>query len=369
VAAGAAGGCDQNGSSRVIFRQLFDPASSTYTYVLGDAVTRAAVIVDPVLEHWQRDVALIRELDLNPVATLETHIHADHVTGAWWLKHEFGCQIAVSAEGGAEGVDRRLRHDERVAFGQRHLQVRATPGHTRGCLTFVLDDSSMALTGDCLLIRGTGRTDFQQGDAHAMFRSIRDQIMTLPPDCLLFPAHDYRGLTSTSVAEERRFNPRVADTVGEADFIGHMVNLNLPHPKLLDIAVPANLRVGRPEGEVVQGASPSWAPLRFTVAGIWEIEPAVFSDHADRVQLIDVRAPDEFVGPLGHIAGATLIPLEELQKRVAELDKERPLVAVCRSGSRSAQAVVLLQKAGFRQVANLAGGMLRWTAEHHPTES
>ncbi len=357
-----------NGGSRVIFRQLFDPASSTYTYLLGDAATRAAVIVDPVLEHWQRDAALIRELDLNPVATLETHIHADHVTGAWWLKREFGCQIAVSAEGGAEGVDRALRHDERVVFGQRHLQVRSTPGHTRGCLTFVLDDASLALTGDCLLIRGTGRTDFQQGDAHAMFRSIRDQIMTLPADCLLYPAHDYRGLTSTSVAEERRFNPRVADAIGEADFVGHMDNLHLPHPKLLDIAVPANLRMGRPEGDVEPGARPSWASLRFTVAGIWEIEPAVLGDHAERVQLIDVRAAEEFVGPLGHIAGATLIPLEDLPQRVAEIRQDRPVVVVCRSGSRSAQAVVLLQKAGFREVANLAGGMLRWTAEHHPTE-
>jgi sulfur dioxygenase len=353
----------------VIFRQLFDPASSTYTYLLGDEATRAAVIVDPVLEHWQRDAALIRELGLNPVATLETHIHADHVTGAWWLKREFGCQIAVSAEGGADGVDRALRHDERVTFGQRHLQVRATPGHTRGCLTFVLDDATLALTGDCLLIRGTGRTDFQQGDAHAMFRSIRDQIMTLPGDCLLYPAHDYRGLTSSSVAEERRFNPRVADAIGEADFIGHMGNLNLPHPKLLDIAVPANLRVGRPEGDVGAGAAPSWASLRFTVAGIWEIEPAVLAERADRVQLVDVRAPDEFVGPLGHIRGATLIPLEELHERIDEVDGSRPVVAICRSGSRSAQAVVLLQKAGLRDVANLAGGMLRWTAEHHPVES
>src|SRR5437762_9988679 len=143
----------------MIFRQLFDPTSSTYTYLLGDAASGEARVVDPVLEHWQRDAALLRELALTPVATLETHVHADHVTGAWWLKREFGCEIAVSAASGAEGADRLLRHDDRVSFGSRHLQVRATPGHTRGCLTYVLDDASLALTGDCLMIRGTGRTD------------------------------------------------------------------------------------------------------------------------------------------------------------------------------------------------------------------
>ena len=198
----------------MILRQLFDSVSSTYTYLLGDPQSREALIVDPVLEHWQRDAALLRELGLKPVTTLETHVHADHVTGAWWLKRAFGCEIALSAASGVDGADRLLRHDDRVPFGSRHLQVRATPGHTHSCLTYVLDDASLALTGDCLLIRGTGRTDFQQGDAHAMFRSIRDQIMTLPGDCLLYPGHDYRGLTVSSVAEERRFNPRIADTIG-----------------------------------------------------------------------------------------------------------------------------------------------------------
>ncbi len=353
----------------MIFRQLFDPASSTYTYLLGDTASGKALIVDPVLEHWQRDAALLRELGLTPVATLETHVHADHVTGAWWLKREFGCEIALSAASGAEGADRLLRHDDRVAFGTRHLQVRATPGHTRGCLTYVLDDASLALTGDCLLIRGTGRTDFQQGDAHEMFRSIRDQIMTLPGECLIYPAHDYRGLTASSVAEERRLNPRIADRVGEGDFVGFLNNLNLPHPKLLEVAVPANLRVGRPDTVVAHGAVPDWAPLRFTVAGIWEIEPSALAELSAPVQLVDVREVEEFTGPLGHIRGAKLIPLDQLASRVGELSRDLPVVAVCRSGCRSAQAVVLLQKAGLPQAANLSGGMLRWTAEHHAVES
>jgi len=353
----------------MIFRQLFDPASSTYTYLLGDPATGEALVVDPVLEHWQRDAALLRELGLGPTTTLETHVHADHVTGAWWLKREFGCEIALSARSGAEGVDRALRHDDRVRFGRRHVQVRETPGHTAGCLTFVLDDASLALTGDCLLIRGTGRTDFQQGDPRAMFRSIRDQIMTLPAACLLYPAHDYRGLATSSVGEERRFNPRIADSVGEDDFVGHMRNLNLPHPKLLDIAVPANLRVGRPDAGVEQQRRPEWAPLRFTVAGIWEIEPGALAELPGRVQVVDVRTADEYSGPLGHIGGARLIPLEELPAHANELAGDTPVVVVCRSGSRSAQGVVLLQKAGIQRVANLAGGMLRWTAEHHAVES
>ena len=353
----------------MIFRQLFDATSSTYTYVLGDPISGEALIVDPVLEQWQRDAALLRELGLTPVTTLETHVHADHVTSAWWLKREFGCEIALSAGSGADGADRLLRHDDRIAFGGRHMQVRATPGHTHSCVTFVLDDASLALTGDCILIRGTGRTDFQHGDARAMFRSIRNQILTLPGDCLLYPAHDYRGLTATSVAEERRLNPRVADAVGEDDFVGYMSNLNLPHPRLLEIAVPANLRVGRPDPAVEQNRGPDWAPLRFTVAGIWEIEPASLAELMRDVQVVDVRAADEFSGPLGHIRGARLVPLEQLASRVAELSPRVPVVTVCRSGARSAQGVVLLQKAGLCQVANLAGGMLRWTAEHHPVET
>jgi sulfur dioxygenase len=352
----------------MVFRQLFDPTSSTYTYLLGDAASGEAVVVDPVLEHRQRDAALLRELGLTPVATLETHEHADHVTSAWWLKREFGCEIGLSAASGADGADRLLRHGDRVAFGGRHVEVRTTPGHTHGCITLVLDDASLALTGDCLLIRGTGRTDFQQGDAHAMFRSIRDQILTLPGECLLYPAHDYRGLTATSVGEERRWNPRIADAVGEEDFVGYMRNLNLPHPKLLEVAVPANLRVGRPADGVELGDGQDWAPLRFTVAGIWEVEPAGLAELRREVQLVDVRAADEFSGPLGHIRGARSIPLERIGERAAELSREVPVVTVCRSGARSAQAVVLLQKAGLKQVANLAGGMLRWVAEHHPVD-
>ena len=229
----------------LIFRQLFDPQSSTYTYLLGDRASGAAVLIDPVFEQARRDAALIGELGLTLIATLETHVHADHVTGACLLKRRTGSRIMLSTASGAEGADRTLAQDDVVVFGGRRLMVRATPGHTNGCLTYVLDDHSMAFTGDCLLIRGSGRTDFQEGDAAAMYRSIHEQIFTLPDDCLLYPAHDYRGLTVTSVAEERRFNPRIGGEIGIGDFTGYMKNLRLAHPKLLDVAVPANLRPAR----------------------------------------------------------------------------------------------------------------------------
>lgn len=347
----------------LIFRQLFDPQSSTYSYLLADGRTREAILIDPVFEQTRRDAALIEELELKLVASLETHVHADHVTGAWLLKRRFGCAIGVSATGGAEGADRYLAHGDRVPFGKRHVETRATPGHTHGCVTYVLDDESMAFTGDCLLIRGSGRTDFQQGDPRAMYRSVKSQILALPPTCLLYPAHDYTGLTATSVAEERRFNPRLGGDIGEADFVGYMNNLGLPHPKLMDVAVPANLRCGQPGRDAAPPSEPSWAPLTFTFAGIWEIQPRALEEHAANVQIVDVRQPDEFTGSLGRIAGATLIPLGELPARAGELARDRPVVCVCRSGARSAQASVLLRKAGFSDVANLAGGMLRWRAE------
>lgn len=352
----------------MIFRQLFDAASSTYTYLLGDG--GEALLIDPVYEQAPRDLALLQELGLRLLATLDTHVHADHVTAAWRLQQSCGSHIGLADVVGAQLADRPLRHGDRIAFGSRYLDVRATPGHTSGCLTFVLDNLRMAFTGDSLLIRGCGRTDFQGGSPQQLFASVREQILTLPDDCLLYPAHDYRGITATSVGEERRYNPRLGGDVDEGDFRGYMNNLHLPHPKLMDIAVPANLRCGQPDGQGTPsgtpGSAPDWAPLTLRFSGVWEIDPMVLLEHAAHVQIIDVREAAEFIDQLGHLAGATLIPLSQLTARLGELDRERPVVAVCRSGVRSAQASVLLTKAGFARVANLAGGMLRWHAESLP---
>lgn len=352
----------------LIFRQLFDPQSSTYSYLLGDRATGDAILIDPVFEQAARDAALIKELGLKLITTLDTHVHADHVTGAWLLKKRLGGKIAVSAASGAEGADMRLADGDRIGFGGRHVTALATPGHTDGCMSFVLDNESMAFTGDALLIRGCGRTDFQQGSAHKLYLSIKTRIFTLPDDCLLWPAHDYRGLTATSVAEEKAHNPRLGGNISEADFSGYMQNLSLPHPRQIDVAVPANMVCGRPADEMHATDDPGWAPLTFTFAGFWEIDPAWVEEHAAELQIVDVRDEDEFTGPLGHIEGARLLPLGSLAKRAGELLKDHPVVTVCRAGARSAQAADILKKAGFGKVANMAGGMLRWRAQNLPAQ-
>ncbi len=342
----------------MIFRQLFDPASSTYTYLLADA--GEAVLIDPVFEQARRDCALLHEMGLTLRATADTHVHADHVTAAWLLKRRLGSDIAIAEAGGAQGADRLLRDGDAIAFGRRRLLVRATPGHTAGCLTYVLDDETMAFTGDCLLIRGCGRTDFQSGSAPALYKSVHERIFTLPDTCLLYPGHDYRGATVTTVAEEKQFNPRLGGDLSEGDFVGAMNNLGLPHPGKIDIAVPANLRCGQPEDGATPEDEPSWAPLSPTFAGFWEVPAQWVEENRDQVQMIDVRDTGEFDGPLGHIEGAVPIPLDQLADRAQGLERDRPIVTICRAGGRSAQAVVILRRAGFAKIANLAGGMLRW---------
>lgn len=352
----------------MIFRQLFDPQSSTYTYLLADELTREAIIIDPVFEQVRREVALIEELDLQLKVTLESHIHADHVTGAWLLKDRVGCKIALSKDAGADGADVYLAHGDRVHFGKRYIEARATPGHTNGCTTYVLDDLSAAFTGDALLIRGCGRTDFQQGCAHTLFHSVREQIYSLPSNCLIYPAHDYTGSTVSSVGEEREHNPRLQLNTREDDFCGYMDNLGLAHPKKLDVAVPANLKCGKPDAASARLVDADWAPVNVTYAGIPEIAPQWVEEHVRSVQVLDVREPSEFNDELGHIPGAILIPLGQVKDRLGELDKGKPVVAVCRSGARSARATQMLEQGGFSKVANLSGGMLRWRAQGLPIQ-
>ena len=347
--------------SGLIFRQLFDPVSSTYTYLLADPDTREAVIIDTVFEQHFRDRALVDELGLRVVAVLDTHCHADHVTGAWLMQQATGCRIGISRRYGEalQGADLLLEHGDRVAFGKSHLEVRATPGHTDGCLTFVSDDQRLAFTGDCLLIRGAGRCDFQQGNARTLYRSITQQIFSLPDDCLICPAHDYSGRTLSSVGEERAHNPRIGGHADERDFVGFMENLNLPHPKQLAVAVPANMRCGRPEsGQAMRAAD--WGPVRQSYAGLLEVDPAWVAENLDHVYVLDVRQREELDDRLGYIAQAHHLPLSELRNRVGEIPRDKPVIAVCHAGMRSGQATVILRNAGFSQIANLHGGMLMW---------
>jgi sulfur dioxygenase len=347
----------------LIFRQLMDPQSSTYTYLLADANTREAVLIDPVFEHAQRDIALLQELGLTLKATLETHVHADHVTGGALLRQLCGSRIVLAAATGATGADFQVVHGDTVAFGGRSLSVRATPGHTGGCISYVLDDQSMVFTGDALLIRGCGRTDFQGGSAATLYDSIHQHIFALPDTCLIYPGHDYKGLTATSVGEEKLYNPRLGGRILRDDFVGYMTHLGLAHPKQMDIAVPANLRCGESDDSLPLAPSPDWAPLTYTFAGIWEVQPHWLEENARSVQIVDVREQDEFNGILGHISGAQIVPLAQLLDRCDGFDKTQPIVMVCRSGARSAQATLMLRKAGFDKLANLSGGMLRWRSQ------
>jgi glyoxylase-like metal-dependent hydrolase (beta-lactamase superfamily II)/rhodanese-related sulfurtransferase len=343
----------------MLFRQLFDQVSSTYSYLLADERTRDAVLIDPVFERHARDAALIRELGLTLRYTLDTHCHADHVTGAWLMKAALGSAIGLSPAYGATNVDLALVAGDVVRFGDEALEVRATPGHTDGCLAFVTADHQRVFTGDALLVRGAGRTDFQQGDASRLFRSIREQLFSLPEACVVYPGHDYDGRTSSTIGEERAFNPRIGGAAREEDFVGYMRNLGLPHPKQLAVALPANLRCGQPEDGAAP-APPAWGPVVTTYAGLGEIAPEWVAAHRHEVELLDVRSAAEFVGELGHLEGATLIPLDELRARTAEVRGDRPVVVVCQTGKRSGMGTVILLKAGFTRVANLAGGMVRW---------
>jgi sulfur dioxygenase len=345
----------------LIFRQLFDADSSTYTYLLADPDTKEAVLIDPVFEQHLRDRALLDELELTLVCTLDTHCHADHVTGAWLMQQALGSKIGISRRYGdmVKGANLLLDHGDVIKFGNRSLEVRATPGHTDGCVTYVLDDQSMAFTGDCLLIRGAGRCDFQQGNAHTMYKSITEQIFTLPEDCLVLPGHDYNGRTSSTVREEQQFNPRIGGEADERDFVGYMENLGLPHPKKIDIAIPANCRCGRPEDDAMPVVA-NWGPVRQTYAGLKEIEPQWVAENMPNVHILDVRTEEEFNDKLGHIPGAQLLPLDQLQNRASEIPTDQPIVTVCQSGRRSGQATVILKKQGINQTASLRGGMLRW---------
>ncbi len=243
----------------MIFRQLFDPETSTYTYLLADEATREAVLIDPVREQVARDAQLIRELGLTLRFTLETHVHADHITGAALLREQLGSRAAVSAAAGVACADRALADGEELRVGSIRLRVLATPGHTNGCTSYHAESAGMAFTGDALLIRGCGRTDFQQGDSRKLFRSVRERLFSLPDETLLYPGHDYRGRTVTTVGEEKRWNPRLGLAKSEAEFVAIMAALRLDYPKRMDESVPANLLCGT--GPVPPSHAPAVAHL------------------------------------------------------------------------------------------------------------
>ena len=226
----------------MIFRQLFEPISSTYTYLLGCEQSGQALLIDPVLPMWQRDLALLNELGLKLAYTLDTHIHADHVTAALRLKRETGSQIACSAMDGLPCTDVALREGVPLQMGSVWIDPLFTPGHTDGHLAFLAGER--VFTGDALLIDGCGRTDFQNGNAQDLFHSVREKLFTLPDDTLVYPGHDYHERRVSNIAQEKIRNPRLGGDKSLAEFIEIMANLNLAYPKFIDYAVPSNRACG-----------------------------------------------------------------------------------------------------------------------------
>ena len=225
-----------------VFRQLFEHKSCTYTYLLGDTASKQAVLIDPVIEMVDRDLRTVADLGLTLRYVMNTHVHADHITGSGAIKKKLPDCKSIISEASKATADVHLKNGDVIEFGKFQLEARNTPGHTDGCMTFVWHDKCMAFPGDVILIRGCGRTDFQQGSSETLYESAHAQIFTLPDHYLLYPAHDYMGQTVTTVGEEKRLNPRL--TRSKPEFVEIMRTLNLPYPKQIDRALPANLVCG-----------------------------------------------------------------------------------------------------------------------------
>jgi glyoxylase-like metal-dependent hydrolase (beta-lactamase superfamily II) len=226
----------------LIFRQLFDHETWSYTYLLADAESREAILIDPVKERAERDLALLGELGLKLRYVLDTHLHADHITGAAKLKAATGARSGVSRVAGVRAAELALEDGQELTYGKFRLRVLATPGHTDTCLSFYSE--GMVFTGDTLFVRDVGRTDFQQGSNEKMFASVREKLFALPPETYVYPAHDYAGMSVSTIAEEMRHNPKVGTKISFEEFRAKMEAMKLAPPKRLHIAVPANQRGG-----------------------------------------------------------------------------------------------------------------------------
>lgn len=223
-------------------RQLFDQDTWTYTYIVYDEATKEAAIIDSVKEKFERDSRYIRELGLNLKYALETHVHADHVTASGQFRNEFNVQIGVQADSGNQCADLKIKDGDLFKLGNQTIKAIHTPGHTNGDVSYYIEGA--VFTGDALLIRACGRTDFQQGNSEVLYHSITQKLFTLPDDTVVYPGHDYEGFTSSSIGEEKALNPRLANNKPKKEFMAIMDNMNLPKPKRIDIAVPGNLECG-----------------------------------------------------------------------------------------------------------------------------
>ena len=339
----------------MIFRQLFDRDTCTYTYLLGDPRTREAILVDPVNTLADRDAALVGELGLKLVATVETHVHADHITGAWRLKARTGANIVVPATSGLSAADRLIHHDEVLRFGDLGVRALATPGHTSTCTSYLAE--GLVMTGDALLVRGCGRTDFQEGSAATLYDSVHGQLLSLPDDTHVYPGHDYKGHTRSTVAEERAFNPRLGGGRSREDFVAIMDDLKLDYPRYIQVALPGNRALGRTdEDEAIPGA---WSFMPRSQRGARQVSVDWVRAHRTEVRLIDVREPEEVDPALLH--DAERVPVGRLTQVAPSWERRDPVVLLCRSGGRSDHGAVQLEALGFGRVASMTDGMLAWS--------
>ena len=343
----------------MISRQLFDSTSGTYTYLLASRHGGEALIIDPVLERVDRYLQLVRELDLKLVKAVDTHLHADHVTGLGALRDRTHCITVMGEQSHADVVSMRVTEGDRIAIEGVSLDVLYTPGHTDDSYSFLLADR--VFTGDTLLIRGTGRTDFQNGDPRAQYDSIFNKLMKLPDDTLVYPAHDYKGETVSTIGEEKSFNPRLkVQSIDE--YADLMNNLKLPNPKMMDVAVPANMKIGLAQDEIARRGWAVRAQEAQRMIGLCD------------VALIDLRERGERERH-GEIAGSMHVPYPSLQQNIRsggilhELAKStgKRLLFYCAYGERSAMAVQAAQEAGLTASCHLDGGLDAWKKAGAPT--
>jgi glyoxylase-like metal-dependent hydrolase (beta-lactamase superfamily II)/rhodanese-related sulfurtransferase len=342
----------------MIFRQLFDSVSGTYTYIIASRHGGEALIIDPVLEKVDRYLQLVRELELKLVKAVDTHLHADHVTGLGALRDRTHCITVMGEQAHADVVSMRVTEGDFIEIDGLSLAVLYTPGHTDDSYSFLMGDR--VFTGDTLLIRGTGRTDFQNGNARAQYDSIFGKLLKLPNDTLVYPAHDYKGDTVSTIGEEKQFNPRLK--VGSVDeYVDLMNNLKLPNPKMMDVAVPANMHVGLHQDEI---ARKGWA--------VSAAEAVALRGRAD-VAIVDLREKSERERH-GTIPGSLHAPFPDLQENIRgggmlhELAAAtgKRIVFYCAFGERSAMAVQAAQDAGLKTACHIQGGIDAWKKANGP---
>jgi sulfur dioxygenase len=336
----------------MLFRQLFDSVSGTYTYLLASRRGGEALIIDPVLEKVERYLQLIKELDLKLVKAVDTHLHADHITGLGALRDRTQCITVMGEQSKVDVVSMRLAEGDKLRIEGAALDVLYTPGHTDDSYSFLMRDC--VFTGDTLLIRGTGRTDFQNGDPRAQYDSIFNKLLKLPDDTLIYPAHDYKGETVSTIGEEKAFNPRLQ--VKSIDqYVDLMNSLNLPNPKMMDVAVPANMRVGYAQEAIAQRG---WAVTA---------QDAMMLVGRPEVALVDLRESNEREKH-GVIPGSLHAPYPDLAAHVRrggmlhELASAtgKRLIFYCAFGERSAMAVQAAQDAGLSAACHIQGGIDAW---------